>query len=80
MDDTSGYLKTSTSSITRNCNVNYILGNLCCGNTCQFVISRGINIVKGGYRFEFQKNLLIYPLIQEQLPHLVDHILNHRLV
>lgn len=32
------------------------------------------------YRFQLQKHLLVHPLIQEQLSHLIDHILNHRLV
>lgn len=32
------------------------------------------------YRFQLQQNLLVHPLIQEQLPHFVDHIIDHRLV
>lgn len=32
------------------------------------------------YRLQLQKNLLIHSLIQEQLSHLVDNVIDHRLV
>lgn len=32
------------------------------------------------YRFQLQQNLLVHSLIQEQLPHFVDHVIDHRLV
>lgn len=38
------------------------------------------NTDRDGYRFQLQKNLLIYSLVQEQLSHLIDHIVNHILV
>lgn len=43
-------------------------------------VVRGKNIPEASYRFQLQKYLLVHTLIQEQLPHLVDHILDHRLV
>lgn len=38
------------------------------------------NTAEVSYRFQLQKYLLIHSLVQEQLPHIIDHILNHRLV
>lgn len=38
------------------------------------------NTDRDGYRFQLQENLLIYSLVQEQLSHLIDHIVNHILV
>lgn len=43
-------------------------------------VVRGKNIPVACYRFQLQKYLLVHTLVQEQLPHLVDHILNHRLI
>lgn len=43
-------------------------------------VVRGKNSPAVCYRFQLQKNLLVHTLVQKQLSHLVDHVLNHRLI